>query len=55
LRAAHFLALHAIQVLPVAALLLPSPRWVRALAVLWLGASGWLFVQALAGYPVWPR
>lgn len=54
LRAAHFLGVHAMQALPVLALLLPSAS-TRLLA---LGAAGWtvltlaVFIAALAGVPL---
>lgn len=58
-RIAHFLGLHALQVLPLLGWGLS--RWVprRATALLWLGAAGYvavvvvLFGQALAGQPLW--
>ena len=58
LRVAHFFGMHAMQVLPVAAMLIPT-RWahttrlivVAALACLYTGLTTATFVQALAGTP----
>jgi hypothetical protein len=58
-RAAHFLGLHALQVLPVLGWALA--RWApgRAVPLVWLGAALYaaagaaLFWQALAGQPLW--
>ncbi|MEX0645701.1 MAG: hypothetical protein WD076_10340 [Parvularculaceae bacterium] len=61
LRPAHFLATHAMQILPVVGLVADRfvgkfARGVIALAAVALVAGATLlFIQALAGEPVWPR
>lgn len=61
MRPAHFLGLHAMQALPVLAVLLARRRvrsepheraWVRAVGVAWLGLTLVLGLQALRGQPV---
>lgn len=61
LRPSHFVALHAVQFLPFAGWLGDSFAPVHARAVVWAAtaltvvATVALFVQALAGQPLWPR
>jgi hypothetical protein len=65
LRIAHFIGLHALQVLPVVGYLFSSPRvaallknpsrWVWAIATLYAGLSLLLFLQALSGAPLISR
>ena len=60
LRVAHFFALHALQLLPLAGLLLAGTRLRRAaqlvclflFAGLYLGGVWWLFAEAMKGRPV---
>ncbi len=60
LRPSHFLALHALQILPAAGFVADrvAPRHARALvwatAALLVLATAALFVQALLGLPLWP-
>lgn len=55
LRAAHFVALHAMQGLPILALVVRGARqshlWLRFAACLWAALTLGLYVQALAGQP----
>jgi uncharacterized integral membrane protein len=53
LRVAHFFGLHAVQALPVLALIFPHRGWIRTLAAVWLGGFGVLLAMAFAGRPVW--
>jgi hypothetical protein len=62
LRPAHFLALHAMQALPLAGLLADRAGWapgrgraaVRLAAAGWLALTAWVFLRALAGLPFVP-
>ena len=65
LRAAHFLGLHALQVLPLVGWLVPclAPRWraaaqagaVGLFALAYAGGVGWLYWHALQGLPLLAR
>jgi hypothetical protein len=58
LRLAHFLGLHALQVVPLLGWIISRWKPRRAALLTWLGAAlyagavGWLFVQALGGRPL---
>jgi hypothetical protein len=62
LRVAHFVGLHALQVLPLVGHLFSSPRvagrvsnpaaWVWAVGALYGGLALWLFLRALSGTPL---
>lgn len=62
LRAAHFIGLHALQAIPLAALFfqflrekfaLPAPTiWTTAFALVYFSAFSFVFVQALLGQPL---
>jgi hypothetical protein len=58
LRVAHFVGMHALQVLPLFGWLLTlravprGERWVRVVAAAWLVLAGVLVAQALAGRPL---
>jgi hypothetical protein len=60
LRAAHFFAIHGMEIVPLAALLLARARWkdyakIAALCVftlLYVLVVGWLFREAMAGVPM---
>lgn len=55
LRLAHFVGLHAMQALPLAAAAIGRARWrdpaLVALAVAWVALTAWLMARALAGLP----
>lgn len=61
LRPSHFVALHALQILPLAGWITDRVAPVRARPVVWsvalltVAATILLFVQAVAGSPLWPR
>lgn len=60
LRVAHFFAIHALQVFPLAGVLFSATRWKRGVqvaavclfAVLYTGGVWWLFAEAMRGRPV---
>lgn len=52
LRAAHFFALHALQALPLTAILLPSVKLIRILAWAWAAGFAFLLTGALLGIPL---
>jgi hypothetical protein len=54
LRVAHFVGMHALQVLPwLSFYVLKSSRWTAVAAMVYLALAGFTLVQALQGVPIW--